>query len=74
MGGHDVLLAEMTGRAMAPERERQLNRRLLIREAKAAQRTTLEKVTWFGGVKATAAFLRDAAHAAFANRRMSEAH
>jgi hypothetical protein len=74
MGGHDILLAEMAERAMAPEKERQLNRRLLIREAKAAKRTQPGTVTWFGGIKATAAFLRDSAQAAFANRRMTEAH
>ncbi len=43
MGGHDILLAEMTERAIAPERERELNRRLLIREAKAARQARPER-------------------------------
>jgi len=74
MGGHDILLAEMTERAIAPERERELNRRLLIREAKAARQARPGTATWFGGVKATAAFLRDAAGASLPQRRMTEAH
>lgn len=74
MGGHDVLKAAMVERALAPERDRALQRRNQLREAKAATRAAHGDVTWAGGIAATARFLWDAMREAIHSRRMTEAH
>ena len=73
MGAHEMMLAQLTHQASEPVRERQLQRQRMIQEAKATESATAGAVTWFGGIKATASFLRDAAREAVAQRSMSEA-
>ena len=57
MGGHDVMRMSMIVREEALARDREFQRRNQIREAKAADAGRIGKVTWFGGLKATAHFL-----------------
>ena len=73
MGGHDVMRMSMIVREEALARDREFQRRNLIREAKAADAGRIGKVTWFGGLKATAQFLGDSLQEAMAQRRMTEA-
>lgn len=73
MIGHDILRSSMVTDAVMYERERQVEHRRMIREARAARPAGIGKVTWFGGIKATAQFLNDTAREALAQRRMIEA-
>lgn len=74
MGGHDVMRMSMIVREEALARDREFQRRNQIREAKAADAgLNIGKVTWFGGLKATAHFLGDSLQEAMAQRRMTEA-
>jgi hypothetical protein len=73
MGGHDVMRASVIAWEIAYERDRNIERRNQIRAAKASNPQTIGKVTWFGGIKATARFLGDSMQAAIAQRRMTEA-
>lgn len=72
MGGHEIMLVEMEHRALQPVRDRKLERQRQIDESKATE--PISTVTWFGGLKATASFLRDAARATMTRRTMTEAH
>ncbi len=74
MGGHDVLMAAMVERALAPERDRVLQRRNQLRAARAATRAAHGDLTWAGGIAATARFLWNALREAMHSRRMTEAH
>lgn len=71
MSGHDLVRASMVSAMLMRERERQALHRMRIKEAKAARAGQIGNVTWFGGIKATARFLSDAAHEALAQRRMT---
>jgi hypothetical protein len=73
MSGHEVFRASMVARELADERDRNLERRIQVRQAMATDPARIGKVTWFEGVKATARFLGDSAQAAIAQRRMTEA-
>lgn len=73
MGGHDILRSATLARELAYERDRKLERQMQIRLAREHHSTQIGKVTWFGGIKATAQFLVDALHEAAAQRRMTEA-
>ena len=55
------------------ERERQIKIRQHRALAKAQASGQISELTWFGGIKATARFLADAAREGFAQRRMTEA-
>lgn len=73
MGGHDIWRASLVSEHTMRERERAYARQQMLREAKAARTPQITEVTWLGGIKATAEFLRDAAREAFQQRRMSGA-
>lgn len=73
MGSHDIIRASMVAREIGLERERQMvirHHRAMARQQEAGQ---ISKPSWFGGIKATARFLSDAARAGLAQRRMTEA-
>ncbi len=72
MGGHDILRASMVAQELGFERERQMKIRHHRNMAKAQASGQISKPTWFGGIKATARFLSDAARAGIAQRRMTE--
>ena len=57
----------------ATEQEIQLEHQRRLREAAASDPARIGKVTWFGGLKATARFLSDALHDLIEQRRMTEA-
>jgi hypothetical protein len=73
MGGHEVYRATMVARELADERDRKIERRNQVRTALATDPARIGKVSWFGGIKATARFLADSMQEAFAQRRMTEA-
>lgn len=73
MGGHDILRASMLAQELGIERERQLMIRHHRNLAKAQASGQISELSWFGGIKATARFLSDAAREGFAQRRMTEA-
>lgn len=73
MSGHEIMKAALVSRELMYERERQAQRRQMIQEAKASRSGEIGELSWFGGIKATARFLNDAARAAVAHRRMTEA-
>jgi hypothetical protein len=73
MGSHDVLRAAMIAQVMEFERDRQLKIRQQHALAKARENGQISELSWFGGIKATASFLIDAARAGFSQRRMTEA-
>jgi hypothetical protein len=73
MGSHDILRASMVAREISYERERQMMIRHHHNLAKAQSAGQISQPTWFGGIKATAQFLSDAAREAIAQRRMTEA-
>lgn len=74
MSGHDLLRASVLARELEFERNRKIERRNQIREAMENNPANFQKVSWFGGIKATARFLGDSVQAAVAQRRMTEAH
>lgn len=74
MGGHDIARASMVAREITLERERQMLVRHQHALLKAERSGQISELTWFGGIKATAHFLTDAAREALAQRRMTEAH
>jgi hypothetical protein len=72
MGGHEIYRAALISEQMAFERDRKAQHRQQLKEAKAARYGQISEVTWFGGIKATARFLTDAAREAVVQRRMTE--
>ena len=73
MGGHDIMRASMIAQELGYERERQLKIRQQRALAKEQLGGQISELSWFGGIKATAQFLVDAARAGYDQRRMSEA-
>ena len=74
MGGHDILRASTLAQEIGFERERQMKIRQHRELAKANASGQISELSWFGGIKATARFLTDAAREGLAQRRMTEAH
>lgn len=72
MNGHSLILQEMVVRASEPARQLEFERRRMVHEAKEARAAQLGTVTWFGGLKATASFLRDSLRGVMVNRTMTE--
>ena len=73
MGGHDIMRASLVAQELAYERERRMKIRQQHELAKANVAGQISKPTWFGGIKATARFLSDAAREGISQRRMTEA-
>lgn len=74
MTGHDVMRASLFVREEAFARDLDLKRRMQIREAQGTDPARPGKVSWFGGLKATAQFLKDSVQEAVTQRRMTEAN
>ncbi len=73
MGGHDMLQASAIAREIGLEHERQMMIRHHRSLAKAERSGQISELTWFGGIKATARFLLDAAREGISQRRLTEA-
>ncbi len=73
MGGHDILRASAIAQEMGLERERQMTIRRHRAMAKEHASGQISKPSWFGGIKATARFLSDAAREGISQARMTEA-
>ncbi len=72
MGGHDILRASTLAQEISFERERNMKVRQHRELAKVHASGQITELSWFGGIKATAQFLVDAARAGF-DQRMTEA-
>ncbi len=74
MGGHDMLQVSALAREIGFERERQMEIRHRRSLAPARSPGQVIKLSWFGGIKATARFLLAAAREDLPQRRLTEAH
>lgn len=74
MGGYDMLRASVLAKEMEFERERKMKIRQQLSLAKAQSPGNISELSWFGGIKATARFLSDAAREVLSQRRLTESH
>ncbi len=74
MSGYDILRATVLAQELGLERERHMMIRHHRSIAEARSPGQVSKLSWFGGIKATARFLSEAAREDLSRRRLTEAH